>query len=779
MTSFSTHAEETSGGIVIEVTDAKTNRPLKNASVSLSLEQNDEIKRATNELGNATFTDILTGLYQLSVNSDGYVSAIESNIRVSPNKVTTYQVRLIPTDDIEVVSVFGNNRSYQTEGAVSNSYMNREQLRSAVGGGSDILRALDGMPGLTSTGEFASFTVRGRGPRDNLIYVDNMPFDKVVHFDASIGELEDVGGGGRFSIFAPNLIAGAEFSPGGWNAAYGGKSGSLLQLNVAEGKSSPTASLRVDIAGVEVGYEGPSGIHKDTTVLFNARQLDFGRLFDIIGENDIGTPVLTDVILKTVTQIDDNNKLSFLALYTPEDYDRDIENVLESEEFQDVAITSATQDSALYGLTWASFIGEKSEVSTNVYYRTSDKLSVEGEAYPDLVPPETPIEDIPVREGLLTLSEVEEEFGLRLDFQYFNDWGTFTSGVELSRIDLSFGQTLTEDWLQFIYSVDDFRPDPTQRYIVLTPDEMNAAYDVDTTRAALFADQLFELDAWSFNIGVRYEYDELSDQHMYSPRVGANWLFSDDLRFSANAGVYYQAPRFLDQTFALAGEPLQYEKITHVSLGGNYDFADNWNVLGEFYYQDLSDLVVGDTRNENALTNAGTGEGYGFDAVLTRYLLAGWTLNATYSYNNGTRDDNDGVGEYDADFNRPHVITLGAQWDINEHWKVGARWKYLTGNPTDSYTIYSDVLAPNEPLRFSQEYFGRNDLRNDNFHQLNVRVDYQNNIGPVLVIAFVDIVNLLGTSSNGIADFNPRTGSIEVEEGEAVPIIGLKFETSW
>lgn len=29
MTSFSTHAEETSGGIVIEVTDAKTNRPLK------------------------------------------------------------------------------------------------------------------------------------------------------------------------------------------------------------------------------------------------------------------------------------------------------------------------------------------------------------------------------------------------------------------------------------------------------------------------------------------------------------------------------------------------------------------------------------------------------------------------------------------------------------------------------------------------------------------------------------------------------------------------------
>ena len=61
--------------------------------------------------------------------------------------------------------------------------MNREELRSAVGSGSDVMRALDGMPGLFSSGAYANFTVRGRGPRDNLIYVDGLPFDKVVHFD--------------------------------------------------------------------------------------------------------------------------------------------------------------------------------------------------------------------------------------------------------------------------------------------------------------------------------------------------------------------------------------------------------------------------------------------------------------------------------------------------------------------------------------------------------------------------------------------------------------------
>ena len=34
-------------------------------------------------------------------------------------------------------------------------------------------------------------SVRGRGPRDNLIFVDEFPFDKAVHFDATLGEDED------------------------------------------------------------------------------------------------------------------------------------------------------------------------------------------------------------------------------------------------------------------------------------------------------------------------------------------------------------------------------------------------------------------------------------------------------------------------------------------------------------------------------------------------------------------------------------------------------------
>ena len=61
--------------------------------------------------------------------------------------------------------------------------------------------ALDGLPGLASDGGFAAFNVRGRGPRDNLVFVDNFPLDKVVHFDQTLGEEEDIGGGGRQNSF--------------------------------------------------------------------------------------------------------------------------------------------------------------------------------------------------------------------------------------------------------------------------------------------------------------------------------------------------------------------------------------------------------------------------------------------------------------------------------------------------------------------------------------------------------------------------------------------------
>ena len=85
--------------------------------------------------------------------------------------------------------------------------------------------------------------------------------------DESLGEQEEIDGGGRYSIFAPNVIGNARFSPGGWRASEGGKNGSLLELELAEpNEFSSTVGARIDIVGAEVDYEGPSYVADNTSV---------------------------------------------------------------------------------------------------------------------------------------------------------------------------------------------------------------------------------------------------------------------------------------------------------------------------------------------------------------------------------------------------------------------------------------------------------------------------------------------------------------------------------
>src|SRR5690606_10413860 len=262
--------------------DQNTARPLSTVQITITKRETNATRSVeTDGQGRIVVEQLDPVLYSVNVTKAGSASVSEPSVRVDTRKYTKitfeHTARLIK----EMV-VLGE----QTDAvaSVDGTYLDREALRSAVGGGADPLLSLDGLPGLASTGEFANFSVRGRGPRDNLLFVDDFPFDKAVHFDASLGEQEDVGGGGRFSIVAPNVISGAEFSPGGWGPAYGGRAASLLKLDVADGNPSPSASLRLDLAGYEVGYDGPSGITEDATMLVSARRLDFGALFETIEE---------------------------------------------------------------------------------------------------------------------------------------------------------------------------------------------------------------------------------------------------------------------------------------------------------------------------------------------------------------------------------------------------------------------------------------------------------------------------------------------------------------
>lgn len=772
-------AQASETGIEVRVVSAETRRALAGVTVAITARDGETSRSTTDSDGIVRIVALQPGLYALDATAAGFVEALEPSIRVVARSTTPVRLEMLPVEEgLDEVVVVARAVQADLNGAVSSTYLNREELRSAVGAGSDVMRALDGLPGLISTGDFANFSVRGRGPRDNLIFVDGLPFDKVVHFDQTLGEEEDIGGGGRFSIFAPNSIQGAEFSPGGWSAAYSGRSGSLLQLDVVGGSPTPSASLRIDIAGFELGYDGPSGFHDDTTLFLTARSFDFGRVFDMIDEKDIGQPELSDFILKTVTEIDNRNSVEVLAIVAPETYSRDIDNVLESPDFEDVALLASEQDLGLLGFTWRRLVGDTGEWTNQFYFRDSDKSSSEGEAYPDLVPEGTPADQIPVRERLLAVDEKETELGWRSDYSVINRFGPATMGLRVVQTDVDYSTFLREDWIRFVYRSTDPRP-PGQDFIVLTPENVNSAFEAKETNYSVYAEQVFEFARWDVRAGLRYDRDGFADESLVSPRLAANWRLSPVTRLSATAGIFYQSPRYLVRSASTDNFRISNEEITHFSVGLQHDFGRNWRLLVEPYYQQLDDLVVAEGRTSGRVTNDGEGTNYGVDVVVSRFFDNGWSANATYSYNNARYDDNDGNGNYDADFNRPNFFSIGSSWEINERWKVGARWKWANGRPMDDFIINEDVLGPGEPLRYSKELTDQNALRLEDYHSLNIRVDYRRPIGPVDLVAFIDVINVYGGPGANSQEFDPRRGVNIVEENEAFPIIGIIFERTW
>lgn len=775
---LSTHAAESPGGLTVIVKDQITDRPLPTVQITITeRETNSTRTLETDAQGRVAVEQLDPGLYSVRVSEGGYASSYEPSVRVITRKNIQIEFELV-SEPVILEDVVVRARKADLFSSASSTYLDREALRSAVGGGADPLLSLDGLPGLASASEFASFSVRGRGPRDNLLFVDDFPFDKAVHFDATLGEEEDVGGGGRFSIFAPDVISGAEFSPGGWGAAYGGRAASLLKLEVADGNPSPSASLRLDLAGYEVGYDGPAGITDDSTLLATVRRLDFGALFETIEELDIGEPVLRDIIVKSVMPINQDNMLELLLIDTHEDYSRDVTHVFASPNFEDAALQESEQDSDLYGLTLRSLIGEQAVWTNKVYYRTSDKISSEGESFPDLVPAGSPASSFPVREDIITIGEAETEIGWRSDFETVNQWGVFSAGLQMTDIDLDYDTVLDGDWIRFVYDDDDFRPDPDQRFIVLTPENINASLNRRETSYAGYVDQVFDYGTWDIRTGLRYERDGFADESFASPRFSVNWRPIKTVRYFATAGVFHQSPRYL-QLAADASNTLETEVITHSSVGFKYIPNNSWSVLTEAYYQDLDNLVVDLDRASGTFANIGDGTSYGVDIVANSTIREGIYATATYSYNDAVVDRKDGRGDVTAEFSREHVATLGLTWEISDRWKVAGRYKYLSGRPDDDFIIHANVLGEGQPMRFSKEITERNVGRKSGSSSLNLRVDYRRAFGPIDVTTFLDVINVTGASSSDDTEFDYRRGVVVVDENEAEPLIGLRLDYAW
>ena len=216
-----------------------------------------------------------------------------------------------------------------------------------------------------------------------------------------------------------------------------------------------------------------------------------------------------------------DHRLELLAIQAGEDSKRTVENALASENFEDVGLEDSKQDSTLLGVTWRWSPGEVAQLRNTFYYRNSDTTGTEGEAYPDLAGPDPTPATTPVRENILRIKERETEIGWRSDFStLLGSDGIFSAGAQVARVDLDFDRRLSGDWTRYVYEESDFRADPTQQYIVLTPEEYNSTLSAAETQIAAYADYAWTIGDFTWTPGMRYERDGFSGKSVVAPRLG-------------------------------------------------------------------------------------------------------------------------------------------------------------------------------------------------------------------------------------------------------------------
>ena len=308
-----------------KITHKFTGIAIANAKIELL---NTQYSGYSDSQGYFKINDIAVAQAELLVSSPNFQNELLERITLLPGKAMEHNFQLMPLSErIGEVTIASKSVDNNPQTPVSAYTFSREEISMNPGAQGDIFRAIGMLPGVTSSGGvYSAISVRGQGVRDNVYMVDDIPVTEIGHLEGN--SFFNDPNGGRFSLFAPRVIEKAQFQGGGFGPEFGRRSASALGLTIKEGNSkNGIIDGQFDLLGLTMNYDGPTR-WKKTTVFLSARYQNFYALVNLIGLKDIGLPRYSDVVLKTVTQINPKNKLTGIFIYSPERYTRNIENVL-------------------------------------------------------------------------------------------------------------------------------------------------------------------------------------------------------------------------------------------------------------------------------------------------------------------------------------------------------------------------------------------------------------------------------------------------------------------
>lgn len=167
------------------------------------------------------------GEQEIRITATGF-SEFTQKITITKNKIIDFKCELIEGKTLDKVEVTYKNKERKFDPGTSIIKITKKDiLRVPVTGGvADIAGYFQTVPGVVSTGDQGGQVyVRGGTPIQNKILLDGMTIYNPFH---SIG---------FFSVFETELIRSADIYTGGFNAKYGGRISSIMDITYRDGNS--------------------------------------------------------------------------------------------------------------------------------------------------------------------------------------------------------------------------------------------------------------------------------------------------------------------------------------------------------------------------------------------------------------------------------------------------------------------------------------------------------------------------------------------------------------
>jgi hypothetical protein len=226
--------------------EKETGEPMIFTGVTI---QGTTLGAQTDVNGYFSITRVPAGKFNLLVTYLGY-DTLTQEVEVKEGEIVTRKLYMQKSSvKLKDLVISAEKKEAQTEVRTSVTKISPKEIKQvpAVGGDADLAQYLQVLPGVVFTGDQGGqLYIRGGAPIQNKVLLDGAVIYNPFH---SIG---------LFSVFDADIIRNADIYTGGFNAEYGGRISSIMDITTRDGNKKRLAGkVGASPFGAKLMLEGP------------------------------------------------------------------------------------------------------------------------------------------------------------------------------------------------------------------------------------------------------------------------------------------------------------------------------------------------------------------------------------------------------------------------------------------------------------------------------------------------------------------------------------------